>query len=138
MNGRLATRKFYAFDRRLAWLVEWSGYLTIPQLQRLAAYVWAAERQRGPVPRVVAGRGILWGGSRLSYYRRDDPVPRIELSRHQRDVGTLLHELAHAMGPWDKLDHGPAFTARCFHLYLLYGRINPARLMEAAMETRLG
>lgn len=95
---------------------------SMAQLQRLAGYVWRAERLTAPAPRVVAGQGI-WHEAHTcqSYYWSTGNV--IVLARHQRTAAVLLHELAHAMGARDKLHHGPAFTRRVLYLYARYGRV---------------
>lgn len=49
---------------------------------------------------------------------------KIRLLRKHRDVGTLLHELAHALGNRDKYTHGPAFRSRCLRLFKQYGDWN--------------
>ena len=122
MKHRNHTRRFYGFDRLMAYtpLPIWRDR-PMAELQRLASHVWCAERQRGPCPRVVAGRGVLVGSGGLVSYQSG---PLIVLARHQRNLGTLLHELAHAMTRGG-YEHGPAFTRRALYLYEQYGGIPP-------------
>lgn len=59
-----------------------------------------------------------------------DGTHEIILSRQQRNVGVLLHELAHGMY-WGGLPHGPAFARRYLHLLITYGRVPPTVIDEA-------
>lgn len=135
MNASLASRRAYAFQWRLQKL---SPHLRrdrpMAELQRLTAYVWSAERSTLPMPRVVAGDGWrhpVWG---LTSYC-DTNLRRIVLCRDNRNIGVLIHELAHALGPWDKVIHGQAFLARQFRLLETYGSVDPIDLLTAGVTT---
>lgn len=122
MNQRKATVRFYSFEKTLE---EMPGFAllrkrrTIAELQLVAGYVWAREGEKGPCPIVRS-----WEKSKESEYQY--PASRgvpgvIMLGRKHRNLGTVLHELAHAMGMRDKLAHGPTFRKRCLRLYKVYG-----------------
>jgi hypothetical protein len=85
---------------------------SIPNLQLLAGLVWAREGGIGTCP-VVRSKGK----NDYSYFMDRT----IHLARKHRSLGGLLHEIAHALGPNDKLAHGPAFRRRCIRLYKVYG-----------------
>lgn len=118
MNQRKTSRAFYLFEQVLE---EMPGFAqlrrprSIAELQLLAGLVWACERGRGDCPRIEP---LLRG--RTSYFLDG----KIRLLRKHRDVGTLLHELAHALGTRDKYTHGPAFKSRCLRLFKQYGDWN--------------
>jgi hypothetical protein len=102
------------------------------ELQRLAARVWVHEGGQRPRPAVVAGRGDR---SRCDMW--EDGTAVIVLSRGQRCIYTLLHEIAHALGTLREADHGPTFTERLLFLYGTYGRANPIDLYCVALESRV-
>lgn len=127
------TRRFYRFEdalegryyrQRAFWTAR-----PMATLQRLTARIWDAERPGQRMPLVVAGRGTPGGdGSWLSYctairYGREPWQPIIVLSRHQRNVEVLIHEIAHAMTPHAKYDHGPAFARTFVYLMATYARV---------------
>ena len=91
----------------------------IRDLVALAELVWVTERGKGPCPTV---RGIgLAPASDFTYPTKRGAPGRIRLAKQHQSLGGLLHELAHALGPNDKLTHGPAFRKRATHLYKVYG-----------------
>lgn len=108
------TRKFYAMSSEIRlepWLSVCYGAAT---MNRIADRVWS-RYGRGPKPKVVCGRGLPWPqGGYTSYF--DVGENTIVLARHQRSLAVLLHELAHALTPQSKFDHGPAFC-------LMYARL---------------
>lgn len=118
MNQRKASARYYLFEDVL-W--ETPGFARVKQirpiaeLQVLAALVWAREG-KGACPEVRAR-----DHKDHSYYEYGG---HIYLARAHRSIGGVLHELAHALGPNDKLTHGPAFRARCMRLYEMYGDWN--------------
>lgn len=115
MNQRKASARYYLFED-VVWECPSFAPLRKPKsirdLRYLAARVWLRENVRRPVPSVAAK-----ATNDHSYYMDG----RIHLARKHRNVGGLLHELAHALGHNDKLAHGPAFRRRCFRLYQQYG-----------------
>lgn len=118
MNQRKTSTRYYLFEDVL-WEVPSFAQLrqrrSIAQLQLLAGLVWAREKGKGKCPLV---RPKIRNDA--SYYC--DGV--IHLVPKHRSVGGLLHEMAHALGPRDRLTHGPAFRRRCFRLYKTYGDWN--------------
>jgi hypothetical protein len=140
MNKAVMTRRFYRFEDvlkdgpyrdRTFWADR-----PMATLQRLAARIWSAERPAQRAPLVVAGRGTPGGdGSWLSYCTaircgREPWQPIIVLSRHQRNVEVLLHEMSHAMTPHAKYDHGPAFARTFVYLMATYAGV-PGLLVHA-------
>lgn len=115
MNQRKASTRYYLFEDVL-WETPAFANLRRCQpmgdLQLLAGLVWAREKGRGKCP-------VVRGKARNDYSYHCGGV--IALARKHRSIGGLLHELAHALGPNDKLTHGPAFRKRCFRLYRTYG-----------------
>lgn len=115
MNQRKVSAKYYAFED-MVWttpgFAELKRVRPLAELQLLAGLVWAREGGRGKCPDVLP----LARGER-SYFLSG----KINLLPNQRSAGILLHEIAHALGPNDKLTHGPAFRRRCINLYKEYG-----------------
>lgn len=115
------TAAFYGFEKVLETLPAFAGLRkrrSIEQLQLVAGYVWAREGGKAACP-VVRPRDHP-DHSECVF----DKPPTIRLARKHRNLVSLLHELAHALGPHDKLDHGPAFRKRCIRLYREYGDWN--------------
>lgn len=117
MNQRNATARFVGFED-VIWHTPGFARLKarrrIADLQLLAGLVWAREKGRGKCPTVLPicdGKASWWVAGKRE----------IQLVPAHRSIGGVLHELAHALGPNDKLDHGPAFRKRCIHLYKTYG-----------------
>ncbi len=115
MNQRKASARFYLFEDVLWETGEFSHLRrrrSITDLQLLAGLVWKAEKGRGECPLIRSKQT-----NDYSYFLDRT----IHLARKHKSIGGLLHEMAHALGPFDKLAHGPAFRKRCFHLYKTYG-----------------
>lgn len=136
MNKAVVTRRFYRWEEGHCSAGEYATRdRPMRTLQRLAARVWGAERQRAPVPVVVAGRGTPGPTRRLSYCAAEKFYDtkwlyRIELCRDHRCIWVLMHELAHALVPHAKYDHGPAFVRMFVYLMATYGHA-PSLLAEA-------
>lgn len=115
MNQRKVSARYYLFED-LLWeapsFVTLKRCCSIHSLQLLAGLVWAREGGNGNCP-------IVRSKARNDYSYHCGGT--IHLARRHRCVGGLLHEIAHALGPNDKLTHGPAFRKRCIHLYKVYG-----------------
>lgn len=102
---------------------------SIDELRAMTARIWRHEAPAAtPMPAVVAGRGCIGSSSLLSFYEPNQH--RIVLCRQQRNFGVLLHEIAHALGPRDRISHGPAFIDRVLGLYVQYGRVPMWRVWE--------
>lgn len=86
----------------------------VKELQDVALNVWHSEGGSGECFRVVA---VPNGKYSWCHYTKRT----IELVPKHRNVGSVLHELAHALTMRDKLAHGPAFRRRCIRLYKVYG-----------------
>jgi hypothetical protein len=115
MNQRQVSARYYLFED-VIWETPSFEPLRrkrpISDLQLLAGLVWARENGKGKCPLVRAKLK-----NDYSYHCGDV----IHLARKHRSIGGLLHEMAHALGPNDKLTHGPAFRRRCLRLYKTYG-----------------
>jgi hypothetical protein len=129
MDQRKASARFYGFENTLWELPSSEGLrrrLSIPQLQLFAGFVWAKERgpNKCPVVRPLPKINPQTGKKNLTSYYWPDWKPgggTIHLLPKHRNVGSVLHEIAHALGRRDKLTHGPAFRKRCLELYKAYG-----------------
>jgi hypothetical protein len=117
MNQRKVSTRYYLFEDVL-WETTSFAHIRqrrpIGELQFFAELVWKAEKGKGKCPLVKTKKR-----NDFSYYDHQDRL--IVLARKHRSLGGLLHELAHALGNFDKLTHGPAFRKRCFRLYEAYG-----------------
>ena len=101
--------------------------MSMRRLNRLAKRVWDAEAPLGRrFPTIEAGKGVLYNGDWLSYCMG---YTEIVLSRGQRTVLVLLHELTHALGPGV---HGPRFVKLYFYLLRKYARFNQDFLQGVA------
>lgn len=106
---------FYCFEKTLEAMPGFAHLRrrrSLADLQLLAGLVWAREGGRGKCPTVSAIPG------HTSHYWYDDR--RVTLAPPHRNAAGVLHEMAHALGPRDKLAHGPAFRKRCIRLYREY------------------
>lgn len=116
VNAAKTTRRFYGFEATLEEMPNFAALKkqrSLAELQLCAGYVWACERGRGKCPLVRPRPGDT------SYYVWSTRA--VELAPKHRNFCGLLHELAHALGTRDKLEHGPAFRKRCLRLYMEYG-----------------
>lgn len=122
-RNRRISERFWHFEEVLSespgFAVLKSGPLSLFCLQLYADLIWKHERGVGPPP-VVKGRRQNNESVYTSPKRPGEPAT-IQLCPSDRTLWGLLHEIAHALGPQDKLDHGPAFRRRCIRLYKFYG-----------------
>lgn len=106
--------------------------LKMPVLKSLASWIafnsGAEVVRAGRFPVVVAGRGLKDPGGYSSYCetwpKRMRRAPRIVLARHQRTRKYLIHELAHALGPFGEELHGRAFMRRYLDMLAVFGRVD--------------
>lgn len=113
----LHTRRLYAWEREVMHVRRpLNVSLPMEVIHAWVDTIWLSEGRTKRKPRVVAGRGEFYNGRWLSFYQTT-PGPRIVLARNQRNLGVVLHELAHALVGNRGYDHGPAFV-ECY-LYLL-------------------
>lgn len=119
MNQRKVSARYYLFEDVLWEVPSFAGLkrqVPIGDLQLYAGYVWARESGPGSCPVVKPRRAK----NDTSYFLHGNPGSIHLIAKHQ-NLGGLLHELAHGLGPNDKLSHGPAFRRRCMRLYQEYG-----------------
>lgn len=123
MNQRKTSQRFWHFEDVLSESPGFaplrSGPLSILCLQIYSDLVWKHEGGSGPPP-VVKPRRKNDESLFIGATRSGEPAT-IQLCPGHRNLWGLLHELAHALGPNDKLDHGPAFRRRVMRLYRFYG-----------------
>lgn len=123
MNQRKTSQRFWAFEDVLSespgFAPLLSGPLSIFCLQLYTDLIWKHEGGIGPPPAVKARRKN--DESLFIAPKRQGDAATIQLCPGHRNLWGLLHELAHALGPNDKLDHGPSFRRRCIRLYKFYG-----------------
>jgi hypothetical protein len=122
MNQSKVSARYYLFEDVL-WEADSFAPLRVKkplrELVALAELVWVTEGGKGPCPAV---RGI--GNASASDFTTSGKrgvAGVIRLASKHQSLGGLLHELAHALGPNDKLTHGPAFRKRAIRLYKVYG-----------------
>ena len=116
MNQRKVSARYYLFEEVVEQTPGFANLrkrMPIGRLQLLAGLVWARESGRGPCPPIIP----LKRNGKYSYFLNG----KIRLLPKHRNIGSVLHELAHALGTRDKLTHGPAFRERCIRLYREYG-----------------
>jgi hypothetical protein len=122
MDQQKTSARYYLFED-LVWetpaFAELRRIRRLAELQLLAGLVWARERGCGPCPVVRSSRTKSFSDF-TSSGKRGKPGA-VSLTMEHQSLGGLLHEIAHALGPHDKLTHGPAFRRRCTHLYKMYG-----------------
>lgn len=91
------SRNLYDFEddffgqKQYKYLLKQQSY---KKLLTLAEEVWKNEGNGYPLPEIRFGKGVNHRGDYVSWCNG----PVIELAPEQRDVITLLHELAHAVG----------------------------------------
>ena len=78
-----------------------------------------------PVPKVVAGKGTEYSGGWCSYAAG---YQKIVLTRSQRTVAVLLHELVHTFGFGT---HGKKFVRKYIELLVEYAGCNEGELRLA-------
>lgn len=125
MNQRKVSARYYLFEQVLEQTPGFAALRrrrTMAWLRRLAERVWTMEGARGKCP-VVQPRAAL-DCSNYVYTPGAGESGVISLAPKHRNSGGLLHEMAHALGHYDKYAHGPAFRRRCLRLYKDYGHWN--------------
>lgn len=98
-------------------------------LRGFATELWAEEAPGGrTMPTIKAEQGILYGGQYMSYCLG---FTEIFMSRAQRNILVLTHELTHALGP---SYHGKYFVKRYFPLLWKYAGYSRMFLQDLALE----
>lgn len=122
MDQRKASARYYLFED-IVWetpsFADLKKLRPLKELQLLACLIWVREKGPGPCPSVRAIGNKPCSDYLTSGQRGVGGV--ISLAKQHQSLGGLLHEIAHALGPNDKLTHGPAFRKRCTRLYKDYG-----------------
>lgn len=123
MSQRKTSQRYWHFEEVLSETPSFAplriGPMSIFCLQLYADLIWKHERGVGPPP-IVKARRKNDESLYVSPKRAGDP-PELRLCPSDRTLWGLLHEIAHALGPQDKLDHGSSFRRRCIRLYKFYG-----------------
>jgi hypothetical protein len=117
VNQRKVSARYYLFEEVVEATPGFANLrrrVPIDRLQLLAGLVWAREGGKGSCPPIIP---LNKRNGKYSYFLNG----KIRLLPKHRNIGSLLHELAHALGTRDKLTHGPAFRARCLRLFKEYG-----------------
>ena len=104
----LETRRIYRFEGDYFRRSLFSKSLKMQYLRSEAIYIWRRMKFNKEMPNIKAGKGVINNGYWYSYYQED---VGIVLSRSQRNIITLVHELVHALG-YGEHDH--RFTKQYF------------------------
>lgn len=126
----VATRRLYKLEESLYSRREFKRITkrrSLPALRKLAYHIWTSEGIKSQVPHVTFGEGIVHGDEWFSWCDGDT----IELTPHQRDILTLIHELTHAMGYGP---HTEKFVSMYVDLLVKYSPINEQIILEAFSE----
>ncbi len=113
------TRRVYAletdmyYDRRFDYITR---QRSLHFLVKYAKKIWEGEKCKKPLPLIRFGKGLQ------GYSWCDGKI--LELSKHQQDIVTLIHELVHALG-YD--DHDKKFAKKEL---MLLGKYTPVKLEE--------
>lgn len=94
MIHAIKTRNLYRFEEIYFKGTYLSRSLSMKKLRELTKTIWDKFGKNKEIPKLVADRGVLYGGRYLSYNQFNN----IHLIRNQRDIITLVHELTHALG----------------------------------------
>jgi hypothetical protein len=126
--AKISTKARVARETRWLYRVEWKILnlnreavkdRKIGYLRTLAQEVWANEAPGGrTMPTILASKGIKYSRGWYSYC---EGFTKIVLSRRQRSIMVLLHELTHALGP---CIHGKRFVTLYFYLLHKYAGYN--------------
>ena len=106
----LETRRIYRFEGDYFRRSNYSKLRKIKYLRSEAIYIWRVMKFKTELPNIKTGRGVINNGYWYSYYQEDEGIV---LSRSQRNIITLVHELVHALG-YD--DHDKAFVNQYFQI----------------------
>jgi len=124
------TRRLYHFEAHYFRATAASRILPMGALRLLAARIWREFGGGKPMPKIVAGKGTPHGGAWFSYSQGD----YIQLSRNQRNMLVLIHELIHSMG-YD--EHDRAFVKIYLRILIRYLRLDKDKILTAAKKYRI-
>lgn len=128
------TRALYSFEATIKLSPTIEQDRPIAELRALARRVWVAEgRSLVSCPTLIAHEGDRYYNGRFCSWS-SRPWNTIGLSRNQRNVKILLHELAHALGPQT---HGVAFVRRYFGLLVQHAKVDPGFLLTTATKLKV-
>lgn len=103
------TRRLYSLEK----LFPREKDVPMSELREFGLTIWFTEGG-GIAPKIVAGRGAKYNGRLLSYCEQEPfQAPTIVLSRNQRKVTVLIHEITHGLGYWT---HDEKFVKRYFEI----------------------
>ena len=97
----LETRRLYRFEGTWFRRSPYSKSRKMSYLKSEARYIWRTMKFEADMPKIKAGKGVLHNGYWYSYYSINDGIV---LSRSQRNIITLIHEIVHHLGH-DEHDH---------------------------------
>lgn len=106
----LETRRIYKFEGDYFRRSVFSKGREISYLRSEANYIWRKMKFKRTIPNIKTGKGVINNGYWYSYYQEDEGIV---LSRSQRNIITLVHELVHALGYGE---HDYKFTKQYFKI----------------------
>jgi hypothetical protein len=122
------TRKLYRFEEEFFNTTEYkhlSRQRSLKWLLKLAHKVWKGEKIERPLPEIRFGNGAGHKNKQITVSWCDGNV--IELAPYQRDVVTLLHEMAHAVGNYL---HNHRFVEVYVNFLVKYAKVNKKELLK--------
>jgi len=115
----LNTRRLYAFE---ATVLKLNPYLSMQRnklwLVEQAELIWVGEGGNFVEPRPEL---YFNDALKLSYSQSGHGI---HFAKGQHDLMTLIHELAHALGPEHEEIHGRSFVVRYFRMLVAHGRVD--------------
>lgn len=134
IRSKSYTVRLYSFEDKSPSILHLKKDLSMKVLRRYASKIWKVYGGRKPLPTIVAGEGVWYMGHMYSFCQEINGVIRIELSRGQRSIITLVHELVHALG-YD--EHDRRFSKKELAILEKCFKINHNKLIRDAKEYRL-
>ena len=107
----LETRRIYRFEGDYFRRSNYSKLRKIKYLRSEAIYIWRVMKFKTELPNIKTGRGVINNGYWYSYYSIDDGIV---LSRSQRNIVTLVHEIVHHLG---HDEHDSKFVKQYFEIF---------------------
>lgn len=123
------TRRLYYFEYAYFRGHKLNKDLPINELRKQAKQLWKQITKK-PIPKIVAGQGVYFNGRYMSYSQKD---VGIVLTRSQRNIITLIHELTHQLN-YDM--HDKLFINAYFKLLKLKG-FKPQELKKIRKQYKL-
>ena len=107
----IETRRLYKFEGDWFKRTFFSKSRKIEYLRSEAIYIWRKMKFTKPMPNIKAGKGTWFGGYWYSYYSVSEGIV---LSRSQRNIVTLVHEIVHHLG---HNEHDRNFVRQYFKIF---------------------